>query len=306
MAPSEHLQTHANASQVTTAVLAPPGAVGPVQVRVEFGALTHVGKVRPNNEDQYLIARLSKAVQVLSTSLPDDRDSRPQSQEGYVMLVADGMGGAGGGEVASALVIQEARRHILHTAKWYFRLDDADDDVRLRTLHDILQQIDRRVIEEAEADPALHGMGTTLTAASTVGDEVFLVHVGDSRAYLFRQGELDQLTRDHTLAQQLAECGVIRQEEVRSHRLRNVLTNVVGGQPGLKGEVARLRVANGDRLLLCTDGLNDSVPDPRIAELLARHPDPEEACRALVEAALEGGGRDNITVVLAAYAVPGR
>jgi protein phosphatase len=266
--------------------------------------MTHVGKVRPNNEDQYLIARLSKSVQVLSTSLPDERDSRPQSQEGYVMLVADGMGGAGGGEVASALVIQEAKRHILHTAKWYFRLDDADEEVRLRTLHDILKQIDRKLIEEAETDPALRGMGTTLTAASTVGDEVFLVHVGDSRAYLFRQGELDQLTRDHTLAQQLAECGIIRQEEVRSHRLRNVLTNVVGGQPGVKGEVARLRVADGDRLLLCTDGLNDSVPDSRIAELLTRNPNPEEACRALVEAALEGGGRDNITVVLAAYSVP--
>jgi protein phosphatase len=277
-----------------------------VGVRVEFGALTHVGKVRPNNEDQYLIARLCKSVQVLSTSLPDDRGSRPQSQEGYVMLVADGMGGAGGGEVASALVTQEAKRHILHTAKWFFRLDDADEEVRLRTLHDILQQIDRRVIEEAEADPALHGMGTTLTAASTVGDEVFIVHVGDSRAYLLRRGELDQLTRDHTLAQQLAARGVIRQEEVRSHRLRNVLTNVVGGQTEVKGEVARLRVADGDRLLLCTDGLNDSVPDARIAELLTRHPNPEEACRALVEAALEGGGRDNITVVLAAYSVPGR
>jgi protein phosphatase len=303
MAPGEQAPGRHDPSQVTTALLPVGAATRPARVGVEFGALTHVGKVRPNNEDQYLIARLRKSLEVLASSLPDDAGARPASREGYLMLVADGMGGRGGGEVASARVVEAAKDHVLNTAKWFFHLDDPDEEVRLRNLRESLRRIDRELVEEARADPALAGMGTTLTAASSVGEEVLLVHVGDSRAYLFRRGVLDQLTRDHTFAQQLVEAGLVEPEEARSHRLRHVLTNVVGGEPGVRGEIARLRVADGDRLLLCTDGLTEMVEDARIAELLARHPAPEDACRALVAAALDGGGRDNVTVVVAAYSV---
>jgi protein phosphatase len=279
-----------------------PGA-RPVRVRVDFGALTHVGKVRPNNEDQYLIARLSKSLDVLASSLPGDDHARLLGPHGYLMLVADGMGGRGGGEIASARVVQAAKRHVLQTAKWFFRFGDENEEQRVHDLREALARIDRELVEAAEDEPALAGMGTTLTAASSIGEEVFIVHVGDSRAYLFRRGELDQLTRDHTMAQGLIDAGLIDPEEARSHRLRNVLTNCVGGHLGVKGEITKLRIADGDRLLLCTDGLNDAVSDTRIAELLSRHNNPAVASAALVDAALDGGGRDNITALVAAYSV---
>jgi protein phosphatase len=292
-----------NAPHPSSVSTAPYLPARPPRVRVEFGEMTHVGKVRPNNEDQYLIARMSKTLRVLSTSLPGETDTQEEGQESYLMLVADGLGGAHAGEVASAVAIESTKKYFLETARWFFHLGDPDEAQRVRTIQEGLRRLDRELIERAKADPTLAGMGTTLTGARTTGDEVFLVHVGDSRAYLFRNGELDQLTRDHTFTQTLVDAGLVRPEDARRHRLRNVLTNVIGGEAGVRGETASFRVGDGDRLLLCTDGLTGPVDDARIAELLTRHPDPREACRALVEAALDGGGRDNVTVVLAAYSV---
>jgi protein phosphatase len=275
----------------------------PPRVRIQFGALTHVGKVRSNNEDQFLVARMFKAMQVLHSSQPGEQDAQHTGQDSYAMLVADGLGGAGGGEVASALAIERAKKYLLEKARWFHRVGDPDSDERVRIIQQALGELDRDLIEQAKSDPDLAGMGTTLTAARITGDEVFLVHVGDSRAYLFRQGELDQLTHDHTLTQQLVDAGLVDPGQARRHRLRNVLTNVVGGASGVRAELGHLCVCDGDRLLLCTDGLNGAVEDGRIAELLARHPDPQAACQALIQAALDGGGRDNVTVVLAAFAV---
>ena len=136
------------------------------------------------------------------------RARRLSGPAGYLMLVADGMGGHCGGEVASARVVQAAKNHLLQTAKWFFRFGDDDEELRLRDLREALERIDRELIEEAMDDPSLAGMGTTLTAASSIGEEVFIVHVGDSRAYLFRHGELDQLTRDHTMVQGLIDAGL--------------------------------------------------------------------------------------------------
>jgi protein phosphatase len=280
-----------------------PAPLSPLKVRVEFAARTDVGRVRSNNEDQYLIARLDKSLQVLDSSLPPSQNTRLSDLEGYLLLVADGMGGAAAGECASTLVVEEAKKYALFKAKWFFALDDPDEHVRLRLLHEGLERIDRQLIEAGEANPALEGMGTTLTAASSIGADVFLVHVGDSRAYLFHDGELEQLTRDHTLTQAWVEAGLIEPEKARSHRLRHVLTNALGGSPGVKAETVKLRVADGDRLLLCTDGLTEAVPDEQIATVLRLHPRPADACRALVHAALDRGGPDNITVVLAAYSI---
>jgi PPM family protein phosphatase len=268
-------------------------------VRIEFGSRTDLGKARPNNEDQFLIARMSKALDILATSVPADNGPELLWREGYFFLVADGMGGAAAGEHASAVVVHETVKHLLETARWFYRLDAPDETERIRLLREALERADQKLIAEAEADPSLTGMGTTLTALSIVGGDAFLVHVGDSRAYLFREGGLEQLTRDHTLAQQWIDQGMLRPEEARTHRLRHVLTNVIGGRPGVEGEIVKLRLQDRDRILLCTDGLNEPVSDERIAEILGRAGNPQEACDALVEAALEGGGRDNITVVLA-------
>jgi serine/threonine protein phosphatase PrpC len=275
------------------------------RAQVEFGAVTHIGKVRPTNQDQYLIARLSKSFRVLSSSLPDDREGHETVEDGYLILVADGMGGPSGGGVASALAIEGVKQFVLHTAKWFFPIGDPDEELAKRILQEGLMRIDHDLIKQARADPSLHGMGTTLTAARTLGNEVLLVQIGDSRAYLFRGGELDQLTRDQTMTQQLVDAGLLAPEEARRHRLRHVLTNVLGGQPGVRGEIVQFRTENGDRLLLCSDGLTGAVEDAAIAASLMKYPKPQEACEALIHAALAGGGRDNITVVVAAFAVEG-
>lgn len=267
--------------------------------RLSFAAKTHVGLVRSNNEDQYLVVRLRKSLDVLDTSLAPDDGPQLVDQDGYVLLVADGIGGRAGGERASALVVKEATHYLLGAAKWFFRLDDPDEHVRLRLLREALDRVDRQIIEAGEENPALAGMGTTLTAVSIVGMDLFIVHVGDSRAYHFHDGQLKQLTTDHTLTQELVDEGLITVNQARTHPLHSVLTNALGGRPGVEADIVRLRVADGDRLLLCTDGLSELVADKKIAELLALHPAPEPACEALVAAALNAGGMDNVTVIVA-------
>jgi protein phosphatase len=272
----------------------------PIPVRIAVAGTTHVGLVRSNNEDQYLIARLRKSLELLDTSLARDDIPQIADQEGYVLLVADGIGGRAGGERASTLVVQEATHYMLGAAKWFFRLDDPDEHVRLRLLREALERVDRHIIEEGLENPALAGMGTTLTAVSIVGIEAFAVHVGDSRAYRFHDGRLEQLTTDHTLTQEFVDRGLLSPEQARGHRLHNVLTNALGGKPGVDAEIVKLRLSVGDRLLLCTDGLTEMVSDETIAGLLERHEEPAAACRALIDAALAGGGTDNITVIVAA------
>jgi protein phosphatase len=279
--------------------LAPTTLAKTVRSGIDFAALSDAGSVRPNNEDQYIVCRLCKSLEVLDTSLPGRGNDTTAQRDGYLLLVADGMGGAAAGEYASALVVEGVRRYMLQTAKWFFSLDDPDENVRVRLLRESLERLDRELLDAGLRDPSLAGMGTTLTAAGIVHDEVFVVHVGDSRVYLYSAGRLERLTRDHTVAQQLLDAGLIGPEEAKSHRLRHVLTNVVGGSPGVKGEIVKLRLSDGDRLLLCTDGLNDMVTDDRIAEILHSEPRPAGACRALVQEALRNGGCDNVTVIVA-------
>ena len=144
-----------------------------------------------------------------------------------------------------------------------------------------------------------------MTAAFSLGNDLFVSQVGDSRAYLFRDGSLQLLTRDQTHAQMLADLGDISQQDVACHRLRHILTNALGSsQSDVHAEIRRWKLADGDRLLLCTDGLTDMIDDAGIAAVLARETRSTEACRLLVEGALANGGRDYITVVLARYSMP--
>ena len=270
----------------------------------KFGGLTHPGKGRPNNEDQYLIARASKSLQVLQSSLAPQELAEVPDEEGYLMLVADGLGGHAAGERASVLVVNELQRLVVTTFKWFAHLGDPDAVERARTIQEGLDRIDRQLFAAGRADWSVEGMGTTLTAASLVGAELTVVHVGDSRAYLFRGGRVEQLTQDHTVAQVLVNAGQLRPEEAKLNPFGHVLTNALGGRNrGVRGEIRRVPLADGDRVLLCTDGLTDLVGDDRIADVLGLHAEPEEACRALVDAALAGGGRDDISVVLAACTI---
>lgn len=288
-----------------------PGADAPRPfsslVRVTFGARSDVGRVRTSNEDHYQIACFSRAMRVLRSNLPDGQVPDRYADVGYLLVVADGMGGAAAGEVASMMAIALGTGLELNQPKWAFRLDGAEADDLKRRATATIRRIQDGLVRHAEADPTLEGMGTTLTAAYSVGDELFVFHVGDSRAYLFRDGALRQLTRDHTVARALADAGQITPEQVATHRKRNVLYNVLGTQSSdVQVEIGQVRLEDGDVLLLCSDGLTDMLDDGELADVLGRIADPEAACDALIELALARGGRDNVTVLAARYCIPPR
>ncbi|MHC5541311.1 PP2C family protein-serine/threonine phosphatase [Singulisphaera rosea] len=291
-------------SSNSTVDLPVKGQTARQRVRLEHGAMTHPGKVRKNNEDHFLVARLAKAMTVCSTSLPGAGGTHFSDEEGYLMVVADGMGGAAAGETASALAVESVERFVLDTLKWFLHLEGLEEHALFAELRQGLERADRTVFERAKADVTLHGMGTTLTMAYSIATDIFIVHAGDSRAYLLRDGLLEQITSDHTLVQVLVNGGALKPEDARKHKSRNIVTNVIGGpRAGVFAEIHKLSVNDGDVLLLCSDGLSEPVDDDTIAKALEDHPDPSEACARLVDLALERGGPDNVTAIAARYRV---
>lgn len=279
-------------------------------VQIDFGAMTHTGNVRANNEDAYIIYRTGRYWEKVKTSL-DVVDLPERSDEmGYGLAVADGVGGAAAGEVASTMAIRVMVSLLLNAAKWALKLDNPEtreaelQDVKVRA-EAYFQSVDKALLEHAEAYPRLKGMGTTLTGAYSFGDDLFILHIGDTRAYLFRQNNLKRLTHDQTVAQALADSGAIPQEDVSTHRLRHTLTSCLGGESRkIQMEIRHLRLQDGDRLLLCSDGLTDSVSETEVAEVIRSTEGSGEACQTLVNLALQKGGKDNVTVVLARYSIP--
>jgi serine/threonine protein phosphatase PrpC len=271
-------------------------------VKVDFGALSHAGKVRKNNEDHFLVARLGRSVEPLMTNMLAGQLPERLAEYGYGMLVADGMGGAAAGEVASQMAVNLLVKLIIDTAKWGRRIDEQEAKALMERLENYYNAIHSELVRQGEIDPSVTGMGTTLTVAYSFCSDLFVAHVGDSRAYLIREGRLRQLTRDHTVAQKLADDGDIPQEAVTKHRLRHVLTNVLGGHSSpLVTEIQQFQLTDRDRLLLCSDGLTDMVDDAAIAAILQKIESSQEACEKLLELALNAGGKDNITIVLARY-----
>jgi protein phosphatase len=273
----------------------------PPPVGVTFGALSHPGLVRANNEDHYMVIQRRRARSVLLTNLPEGF-LPPADDVAYVMAVADGVGGAAFGELASMLALRSGWDLAPGTIKWTWIITDREVEDFKERVGLIFQRINEALLRRAEEEPACAGMGTTLTAAYTVGPEAFVAHVGDSRAYLLRGGRLTQLTRDHTLAQESLDEGL----PIISRSWYHILTNYLGGrEQQVRVEFHHVRLTDGDRLMVCTDGLTDLVPDEDVAGLLVRHPLPQEAAQALVDRALARGGKDNVTVVLAHYEVKG-
>jgi len=282
------------------------GAAGPAAsdapLTVDVAALSHPGLKRPNNEDHFLVTRLRRSLEVLDTNLPDQYAPTHFEEAGFALAVADGMGGAEAGEVASALALSVGTGLAVGEPTWHLRLDDQEADRLVDRVRRYFQRIHRAVADQAQRSPGLAGMGTTLTVAYSVGPDLFVFHVGDSRAYLWRDGRLQQITRDQTLAQALADAGQITPEEAQTHRLRHVLTHAIGSDdPEMTASIARVRLQDGDRLLVCTDGLTDMVDDTRIAATLCTAASPDAACQALVDLALADGGHDNVTAVVAFY-----
>lgn len=282
-------------SDAITAIIPPPA----LATRA-FG-LTDRGLVRETNEDQFLIAELSKAMRVWQTSLPEPKLQRGE-ERAHLYLVADGMGGHQAGERASAIAVAAIEHFTLNTFRWFFEPDHAGAQKVLEQFQRAVRNADALVAEEAAADPLLKGMGTTVTMAFHLSTKVCLVHAGDSRAYLFRDGDLRQMTQDHTLIAELVRQGSVREQDVATHPLRHVITNVVGGPDvGVTVEARAFDVQVGDCMVLCSDGLSEVVTDEQLAGVLAAEADPEDASRKLLALALAAGGRDNITVVVVRF-----
>jgi protein phosphatase len=278
-----------------------------VRLEVDVQALTHVGKVREKNEDAYAVYRIGRFLERLASNLPDSIVALRREDSGTVMAVADGMGGAAAGEVASRTAIATILQLIAQSPKWALSLDDPN--TRDREI-DQMWERGRRYIAEIHAavrrraadDPALAGMGTTFTSAYNIGHDLFVAHVGDSRAYLYRRGCLTQVTKDQTIAREYADMGMIDESDIKSHRLSHVLTQAVGGpDEKIAASLHSLSIDAGDRLLLCTDGLTNPLDDEDIGPILGRTATSREACAALIDLALERGAPDNVTVIVATF-----
>jgi serine/threonine protein phosphatase PrpC len=275
-------------------------------VRIDASALSHTGHRRATNEDHYLVVRLGSTLQTMTTSLPAGEVPERSEEVNYVMIVADGMGGHAAGEVASRMAISALVSLALDVPDWIFKVDEAHALELDRRARARVQEVGAMLVERGQRDPALRGMGTTLTAVRSLGRDLLITHVGDSRAYLLRAGVLHRLTRDHTYAQLLVDTGQLAPTDVPDWRHRHVLTNALGGSTkDVQVDTDRLQLEDGDRLLLCSDGLTDLVDDMTIASVLLEAPGSVEACERLVQRALDNGGVDNVTVIVAAYRLPG-
>jgi serine/threonine protein phosphatase PrpC len=274
-------------------------------VKVEVGARSHRGAVRAHNDDHFLVLRLSRAQDVLTTSLPK-HDLPPHFEEsGYAMFVADGLGPGGAGSLASRVALSTVVDLVLRHGKWNLRVDATVAADVLANAAKLYEQIDQAVIAQRHALPELADMATSLTAAYSAGDQLFIAHVGHSRAYLFRDGTLTRLTRDHTIEQHVADGGGLIAMERRGTDQRHILTHALGARgdrPLIRLE--HFRIADCDTVLLCTNGLTDMVDEDALADTLAERRSPEEQCQALIDLAIQKGGQDNITIVIAQYEIP--
>jgi PPM family protein phosphatase len=271
-------------------------------VHVDVSGMSHPGKVRARNEDHFLVIRIGRYLETVVTSLaPADIPVRTE-EAGYALILADGMGGHAGGELASRMAITRLVKLVLVRPDWIFRLDETVAADASRRSKQRFRSINTLLINRGEQDPNLRGMGTTLTAVRNLGRDLQIVHVGDSRAYLLRHNRLHRLTRDHTYVQLLIDSGQISKEAAADFCGRHILVNALGGaNEDVEVDVDQLELANRDRVLLCSDGLTDLVDDDEICRVLVERHESEEACQRLLDLALDRGGKDNITVVVATY-----
>lgn len=253
---------------------------------------TDVGLVRSRNEDQFLIARLGRWMTIEGASIPH-ATRELWTPQGTLLVVADGMGGQGAGDVASAVVLDTFAAHSLAEMPWLTFGTPEGDALLARDLTEIAARCQDRLHEVAERKDLPRRLGTTFTAVYVHDMRGVVAHVGDTRAYLVRDGSVQRLTRDHTLAADLEALG-----HPAAHQ--NVLTNAIGGtneKPVV--DLVSMQLASGDRILLSSDGLHGVVDEVTIARLVWGAKDPREASDALVQAAIERGAPDNVTAVVA-------
>ena len=263
------------------------------RMSIEASGRTDVGKKRTSNEDSFVI-------------LPDQG----------LFVVADGMGGHAAGEVASRLAVESIERHISggsaaedSTLPSSMQTPPSPRESQLpipaRKVLNAIRLANQEIVRSVRKDHSRRGMGTTVVIAYIQGNRAYIGSVGDSRAYLARDEEIMQLTCDHTFVNEQVMAGTLTSSEAKRHPARNILTRAVGSQDIVEPDLVEQELEQGDRLLLCSDGLTTMLDDADILKTLLRHPnDLEGGCRALIEAANERGGDDNVTVVLVQAATP--
>jgi serine/threonine protein phosphatase PrpC len=271
----------------------------PLDDEIDFYGMTHKGKIRAQNEDHFLICSLRKQMQVYLTSLPSTEPLRMGTERlAFLAMVADGVGGGPKGEEASRLTTEAVTHYVARSMDCYYTADATDQESFTRTLEKSAMRCHEDVVKRAEEDPGYRGMATTLTLWLGVWPLAYLLHVGDSRAYLLRDGRLTQLSRDQTMAQDLVDQGILSAADASNSRLAHVLSSAIGGRE-TEPVVRRIEQRWNDIGLLCSDGLTKHVSDERIRERLIGMTSAKQACEDLLEDALAGGGTDNITVLVA-------
>ncbi len=265
---------------------------------IDVYGVTHVGKVRRTNEDHFLIGSLRKHLQVHLTSLPERALLAPDSERlAFLAMVADGVGGSAGGEEASRRAVAAITRYVTEAIHCYYMADPTDAPAFPRALEDAARKVHADIQEGHERDAAAGHKATTLTLWIGVWPQAYLLQVGDSRCYLLRDGQLIQLSRDQTLAQEFVDRGVLRRSEAARTPLAHVLSSSLGG-PESAPVVTAMQQDWNTVGLLCSDGLTKHVPDERIRERLLAMTSARQACEALLHDALDAGGTDNVTVIV--------
>ncbi len=265
---------------------------GPVQVSV-FGK-TDLGRTRDHNEDTFLVADLSTG----NSSLHPEVRRHEVGPRGSLFMVADGMGGAAAGELASAMAADLIYRHL---ATVWASDDDASADRFAYRMKEAVELANQQIHGYAREHPEVRGMGTTVTAAGVNGHDLYLAQIGDSRAYLVRNGEAIQLTKDQSLMQRLVDAGELTEEEAAQSERRNIILQALGPDPRVKVDLTHQSIRRGDTLIICSDGLSGLVRREEFPAVVEQHPELADLCGALIDTANERGGPDNITVVVARF-----
>ena len=269
----------------------------PRDEEIDVFGLTHKGLVRTSNEDQFLIGSLRQRLNVRQSSLPD-LSELPVAEDrlASLMMVADGVGGGQKGEAASQLAVEELAQYITESVRCYYSADSGDTDFT-RALEAGALKCHQAVVDRAAENAAFAGMATTLTLWIGVWPWCYLLQVGDSRYYQYRQDSLVQVSRDQTMAQDLLDSGIFAKAVVANSPLANVLSSSIGG-PQTTPVVKRLPNSWSTIHLLCSDGLTKHVPDQRIAERLSTMKSAQQVCEDLLKDALDAGGTDNVTITV--------
>jgi protein phosphatase len=271
-------------------------------VRVDYGAYSDIRPRGAPNEDHYLIVRLGRSQETLATSLTEAETPLEFREFGYGFVVADGLGGTGTGGVASRVAMSTLVHLMVHYGRWNVRVDARTAFEILERLDWVYGELDEVVKRHARTNSKLEAMSTRLTGAYTAGDDLFVFHSGKSGAYIFRNGWLSQLS-DAPPPPPAVKLGP-RLVGDDSERLENILSDAIGGEGRARAVTARYKLEDGDVLMLCGERLVEALGAERIADILTDRRDPEESCRRLVDAALEGRSAENATVILAQYRIP--